>query len=115
MIDRAGGPEGRADAPAMAPRPPTLGCAPAKPWRASGAARGVSCHHPLQHRVAVMPGRFVAVHLGARIPDRAEHGEPCAQLDVPRLVELLTRDAGELRAAALSQPVEHAPVPVEIR
>src|SRR5438552_14213857 len=36
LIDLGGGPERRADAPAMAPRPPTLGRAPATPWRASG-------------------------------------------------------------------------------
>src|SRR6266581_2600587 len=30
--------------PEMAPRPPALGRAPAKPWRASGSASGVSQH-----------------------------------------------------------------------
>src|SRR5262245_60756699 len=34
LTDRDGGPEGRADAPAMAPKPPTLAPGPAKPARA---------------------------------------------------------------------------------
>src|SRR2546428_5141486 len=41
-INLSGGPEGRADAPVMAPRPPTFGHAPAEPWRASGCVGGVS-------------------------------------------------------------------------
>src|SRR5882724_6812785 len=34
-----------AGGPDMAPRPPTLGRAPAQPWRASGLAPHVSCRH----------------------------------------------------------------------
>src|SRR5262249_10298075 len=39
LIDRPGGPD-------MAPRPPTLGRAPAKPWRASGLTQDVSSPGP---------------------------------------------------------------------
>src|SRR5262249_55378278 len=46
LTDHTGGPEGRAAAPAMAPRPPTLGRAPANLWRASGSTLGVSPRSP---------------------------------------------------------------------
>src|SRR5436309_215204 len=42
LIVVPGGPERRADAPDMAPRPPTLGRTPAQPWRASKLTQDVS-------------------------------------------------------------------------
>src|SRR5438105_11216621 len=44
--------------PDMAPRPPTLGRAPAPPWRASGSTQGVSCRSGI-HRRGVEPGALV--------------------------------------------------------
>src|SRR5438093_21059 len=62
-----------------------------------------------------MPRRLVAVHVGLRVADRAEQGDPRPQLDVAGTVKLLGRDRGELPAAPRGQQVEQPPVVVELR
>src|SRR5207249_5905588 len=88
VIDLPGGPERREDAPDMAPRPPTLGRAPAQPWRASGLAQDVSSlglHLPAVLEVqleTVDVGRLLAAllllpidpPLDDRFPGRIDHG-----------------------------------------
>ena len=50
---------------------------------------------PLDHGIAVMPGRLVAVHVGGYRAHGAEERDPGAQLDIARPVELLPRDRGQ--------------------
>src|SRR2546427_1180485 len=81
LIDLPGGPD-------MAPRPPTLGRAPAQPWRASGLAQDVSSLGLLLPAVlevqleTVDVGRLLAAllllpidpPLDDRFPGRIDHG-----------------------------------------
>src|SRR5437867_4770509 len=61
----SGGLERREDAPDMAPRSPTLGRAPAKPWRASGAKQDVSA-------AAIVPAKLVLDRVDQRLPRRLD-------------------------------------------
>src|SRR2546428_1531879 len=51
--------------PEMAPRPPTLGRAPAQPWRASGSAEVASSIHFPEHRIDGAHDRDDVGDLGA--------------------------------------------------
>src|SRR4029434_11308366 len=69
---------------------------------------------PLDHRVAVVPRRLVAVDVRLRVADRSQQRDPRTQLDVAALVQLLAGEPRHLAAAARAERFEQPAIVLEL-